>query len=99
MAPEIFKQQEYATGVDVFAFGILLWYICEGQGNHPEYVVTGANRYGLLMNTADGERPQRLPQISDDCWQLMTSCWEDDANRRPSIKQVIEKLADIIRHS
>ena len=42
----------------------------------------------------DGERPirERYRNISDDYWRIMTSCWDEDAALRPTIKQVVGDL-------
>ena len=44
----------------------------------------------------DGERPkrERYRNISDDCWRIMTWCWNGDAALRPTIAQVVNSLVE-----
>lgn len=46
------------------------------------------------MVMAQGERPPRPahPDLTDDLWNLMKSCWDPDPQLRPEISEVLEVL-------
>ncbi|XP_013414081.1 dual serine/threonine and tyrosine protein kinase [Lingula anatina] len=96
LAPEILdKEGSYDPSVDVYSFGILLWFLCDGRGKNPLNVVWLA-LFGLCGFCRLGERPERRPNFSDECWQLMTTCWDSDPKKRPSFDDIISKLKAII---
>ena len=45
-----------------------------------------------------GERPPRLdkPRLSDWAWELIQSCWAQDALKRPAMKNVVESMMTIL---
>lgn len=92
MAPEMIKQQ-YNKSIDVYAFGMLLWRVCEGQGNQPQNI----NRHFLplvmlMMNAVDNKTPEKLDVFPEHCWQLMQKCWNQDPEARPSFDSVVRDL-------
>lgn len=44
-----------------------------------------------------GERPRRLdePLLSDWTWNLIQSCWVQEASKRPGMKDVVERMIDV----
>uniref|UniRef100_T1JM86 Dual serine/threonine and tyrosine protein kinase n=1 Tax=Strigamia maritima TaxID=126957 RepID=T1JM86_STRMM len=94
LAPELFRgSYNYAT--DVYAFGVLFWYICVGRVLIPtayRYCYTKQFLYAVVK---DGHRPERFPHFNDPCWEIMEKCWAGESNSRPFIVEVKNQLYDI----
>ena len=76
------KQQCDKT-IDVYAFGMLLWRVCEGKGNQ-------------IQNALDNKTPKRLDVFPQSCWELMEKCWNQVPEERPSFDNVAKDLETIL---
>lgn len=94
MSPELFSGR-YDNSVDVYAFGILFWYICAGHVRLPHIFDQCQTRDQLWNCVRRGVRPERLPQFDNECWQLMVQCWDGDRSKRPHLGDVEIKLRQI----
>lgn len=95
MAPELFTGK-YDNSVDVYAFGILFWYICSGHVKLPEAFERCASKDHLWNNVRRGVRPERLPIFDEECWQLMEASWDGDPSQRPLLGIVQPMLQRIM---
>uniref|UniRef100_A0A4W3IB46 Tyrosine-protein kinase n=1 Tax=Callorhinchus milii TaxID=7868 RepID=A0A4W3IB46_CALMI len=87
-APEALKEKKFSTKSDVWSFGILLWEIYSfGRVPYPRMplkdVVPRVEK-GYKMDPPDGCSPA--------VYDLMKICWELDPDRRPTFKQLQERL-------
>ncbi|XP_053310356.1 dual serine/threonine and tyrosine protein kinase [Spea bombifrons] len=94
MAPELFSGK-YDNSVDVYAFGILFWYICSGSIKLPEAFEKCSSKDHLWNNVRKGVRPERLAIFDEECWKLMEACWNGDPSQRPLLGIVQPMLQGI----
>ena len=95
MAPEMFVGQ-YDTSLDVYAFGILFWYLCSNSNRLPTNYDACRNKEMLWKQVKDGLRPERLSRFDKDCWELMQRCWSGLPAQRPLVGEVVMSLEKII---
>ncbi|XP_019866384.1 dual serine/threonine and tyrosine protein kinase-like isoform X2 [Aethina tumida] len=94
MAPELLTGR-YDSSVDVYAFGILFWYICAGQVKLPIHFDQFQNKEQLWNSVKKGIRPECLPHFEEPCWNLMQKCWSAEPSERPLLGYVQPQLETI----
>ncbi|KAH6759468.1 Integrin-linked protein kinase family [Perilla frutescens var. frutescens] len=93
VAPEVFRNEEYDTKVDVFSFGLILQEMIEGYA--PFY---SKEEDEVPRSFAEKERPPfraSLKFYGHGLKQLIEECWSDDPAKRPTFKQIIPRLEAI----
>lgn len=94
MAPEVYKRQPYNEKVDVFSFAILL-YETFSRGLlvfTTEACNSMADVERYTQKVAGGYRPIRPPLIPDPIWILITDCWAQNPEQRPTMSTVLRRL-------
>ncbi|CAG5019502.1 unnamed protein product [Parnassius apollo] len=98
MAPELLAG-DYDAAVDVYAFGILFWYVCAGNIKLPTAFEAFQNKEQLWSKVKRGLRPERLPHFTDECWEVMESCWASEPSQRALLGDVQPKLEKILEQA
>lgn len=89
LSPEVINFSHFSKHSDVYAFGIILWEIFTRQD-----VYVGLSAAQIIAKVAhEGLRPL----VPADCaWEsIMTSCWQEDPDDRPTFHQVLVALSKI----
>lgn len=95
MAPELLSSK-YDHRVDIYAFGILFWYLCTNDVKLPTSFSVHSSKESVWSAVKKGTRPERQKDFSDECWQIMSQCWSELASDRPYLGEVQEKLELIL---
>jgi insulin receptor len=83
----------YTSQCDVWSFGVVLWEMATLASQHYQ----GLTNKQVLKYVIDGgvmERPESCP---DRLYNLMESCWQYVAKRRPTFIDLIENLLADVR--
>lgn len=93
VAPEVFRNEEYDTKVDVFSFALILQEMIEGSppfNTKPETEVPKAY-------AAKDRPPFRAPAkyYAHGLKELIEECWSEKPDNRPTFKQIIVRLESI----
>ncbi|KAJ7960701.1 putative Protein kinase [Quillaja saponaria] len=90
VAPEVYRNEEYDTKVDVFSFALILQEMIEGNppfSTKPEHEVPKA----YVAN----ERPPfkaSTKHYAHGLKELIEECWSEEPYRRPAFRQIISRL-------
>jgi hypothetical protein len=87
-APEIVRMERYTDKVDVFSFGVVMWELIAREEPY-------GGQKGVQIAYAAAEQGLR-PEIPSFCppeyAELMSECWADDPDERPSFAQILKRL-------
>ncbi|RUS70843.1 hypothetical protein EGW08_021396 [Elysia chlorotica] len=88
MAPEALFDRKYTSKSDVWSYGVLLWEIFTLGGNPYPSVPVEA----LFAKLKEGHRMEKPPYASSKMYHIMRQTWQEDPNRRPCFKQLVQEL-------
>ncbi|PKC66931.1 kinase-like protein [Rhizophagus irregularis] len=95
--PKKFASDSYSRNKksDIYSIGVLLWEISscrppfEGQ----------YNQYGLVNQILQGLRETPIPNTPEDYKRIYTDCWEYEPDDRPDIREVVNRLVEVINNN
>lgn len=89
MAPELLSGKEYTNKVDVYSFGILCYELLSqllAFDKITEIMV-------LIQQVVNGVRPDMNNTDISQCFrELITRCWSNESDKRPSFKEIVREL-------
>ena len=92
MAPEVSRKLPYTELVDVYSFSILAWQILKDK-----VPFRGMNKASFTVEVIQkGVRPKIDPSWPTQLSTLLQSCWHVDYMKRPSFKDVLRQLDELI---
>jgi serine/threonine protein kinase len=98
MAPEIIKFNQYSFASDMFAFGSMLFALCE----HYDALCYEGWTELKIMNYIGNHGMAKVP-ISDKTEPaiaaLIRSCWQTDASKRPTASEAVAIIDAIAQHA
>lgn len=87
-APEALYNSQYTTKSDVWSFGVVLWELSTMGGN-PYPGISNKELYKLLKT---GYRMEKPDMCSDELFQLLLECWNEDPSARPTFDLAAKAL-------
>ena len=99
MAPELFEEDEqYGPSIDVYSFGILAYEIL--TANEPYYELgEKVSLFTLISKVVKGYRPKHSIEIPDKMWNLITKCWSENPEQRPTFEYIFDQLSSDMSYS
>jgi serine/threonine protein kinase len=92
MAPEVIRHESYSSNADVYSFGIVLWQLITREV--PFATMTPIQ---AAFAVAGGRRPEIPPSTPGRLQEIITACWDQDSQKRPSFTYIAMALADYAR--
>ena len=92
MAPEVFKGKNYTEKCDIFSWGIVLWEVLSREKPFKDV----DNNYSIMWKIHLGDRPPLMPNLPNPIRDLMTSCWADEPEKRPSMQYVVDVMNNLV---
>ncbi|MGH0169760.1 UNVERIFIED_CONTAM: hypothetical protein FKN15_057519 [Acipenser sinensis] len=89
-APEAINLNKFSIKSDVWSFGILLYEIV----TFAKTPYAGLTNYQVIQELAKGYRMPSPAGCPPQLYEIMTECWKDDANERPTFETLQWKLED-----
>ncbi|CAL8100192.1 unnamed protein product [Orchesella dallaii] len=93
LALESLKNLEFSTASDVWSYGILLWEIFT-LGEQP-YPGVSSMTNNFVINLEQGLRPSIPPYATSDCYNVMSTCWDENPKQRPTFSRLRSSFIEI----
>ncbi|KAL1770156.1 proto-oncoprotein tyrosine-protein kinase ROS [Sigmodon hispidus] len=88
MAPENLMDGIFTSQSDVWSFGILVWEILTlGHQPYPAH-----SNLDVLNYVQEGGRLEPPRNCPDDLWNLMSQCWAQEPDQRPTFHNIQDQL-------
>ena len=93
MAPELIAAaKHYTSAVDIYALAITFWEIWTGEDSYADM-----NTFDIYKYVGSGKRPDVSSLNASPLFlAAMKSAWEQEPDKRPTAKQLVKSLEEII---
>ena len=93
MAPEAMSQSVYTEKSDIYAFGIVAYEIL-----FENIAFEGMEGFELINSVVNKNvRPNIGHDFGEDVKKLLTRCWAQEPEERPSAEQICKKMMKILK--
>lgn len=79
---------EYTEKSDVYSFGVILWEIF-----HRKNPFQGLDPVAAAIDVISGIRPEIASTVPPEIIEMITACWDQDPDKRPTF----ERITDILK--
>lgn len=94
LAPEIMKKEEFTLASDVYSYGIILWELVARKLPFEEIGFDNKVEEAVMQ----GKRPT-IPSDSNSTFaQLISDCWMQNPDKRPTFKEIRTVLTSIVEN-
>eukprot|EP01089_Gocevia_fonbrunei_P023390 TRINITY_DN984_c0_g1_i2.p1 TRINITY_DN984_c0_g1~~TRINITY_DN984_c0_g1_i2.p1 ORF type:complete len:518 (-),score=41.67 TRINITY_DN984_c0_g1_i2:49-1602(-) len=90
-APEVLRNEHYTEKADVYSFGIVLWECITRMDPHSDMPAFQV----IFAVGSQGLRPPMPKDCPKKLTELVTLCWDESPEERPTFLEIIELLAKI----
>ena len=88
MAAEVFRHEQYNDRVDIYALGMIMFYLFHGEPPFAGMPPIEAAKAAALRNL----RPVISPKLPAVLRQLISACWHPNPATRPAAREVSDTL-------
>lgn len=91
LAPEAMEQKGYTEAADVYSFGMVCWELFTRE---IPFSNMNPHQAALAVYT-EAKRPDIPAFVPQNFQRLIRDCWHQDAKRRPTLVQVLQRLEQL----
>ncbi|KAF0458584.1 kinase-like protein [Gigaspora margarita] len=92
--PQCFKNPSYIRNKksDIYSFGVILWELSSGKQPFQSFTSIEA----IAIHVFQGHREKPVDDTPIQYAELYMQCWDDNPEKRPEMKAVLDKLNQMI---
>nr|KAF6480459.1 IL2 inducible T cell kinase [Molossus molossus] len=90
-SPEVFSFSRYSSKSDVWSFGVLMWEVFS-EGKIP---YENRSNSEVVEDITTGFRLYKPRLASSQIYQIMSNCWQEKPEQRPSFSRLFRQLGEI----
>ncbi|KAF0505214.1 calmodulin-dependent protein kinase [Gigaspora margarita] len=93
LEPQCFANHKHKCNEksDIYSLGVIFWEITSGQPPFNRF----EHKEAIIVHVHEGKRETPVENTPNDYVELYQRCWDQDPEKRPEIKTVLEKLKDM----